>query len=73
MRKGESAVLLWFYQWQSDDNEDLARRAATDQSCRGKSRKLFHPVNSDYAKEDAIHPETPALEFHLDHQSVFAN
>lgn len=38
-----------------------------------QEQEIISPVNSDYAKEDAIHPETLALEFHLDYQSVFAN
>ena len=38
-----------------------------------QEQEMISPVHSDYAKEDAIHPETLALEFHLDYQSVFAN
>lgn len=38
-----------------------------------QEQEIMSPVNSDYVKEDAIHPGTPALGFHLDDQSAFAN
>lgn len=38
-----------------------------------QEQEIISSVNSDYAKEDAIHPETLTLEFYLDYQSVFAN
>lgn len=38
-----------------------------------QGQEFISPVNSHYVKEDAIHPATPALGFHLDYQRASAN
>lgn len=38
-----------------------------------QEQEFISPVNSHYVKEDAIHPGTPALGFHLDYQRAFTN
>lgn len=63
----------------STDGDITIKRTRPGQTCRSRpitsrqEQEIIPPVNSDYAKEDAIHPETLALEFHLDYQSVFAS